>query len=926
MHEPIRDRRARWAVAGYRLLLLLFPRSFRREFGEAMTEDFRSLRDESMSGILGGLRTLSRESIDLVPAGLRERRAARQARRTAGPSGQKLGSAATIGGHMSALWTDIRYGVRMLFKSPLFSTIAILILALGIGANTAIFSIVDGILLRPLAYPDPDELVVLRTHFLGQEVFGLTEKQLVLFEDDGAELERIGGLISGFVTLGGSGAAERISVTWVTAGLFPALAVEPAIGRMFLPGELEPGADPVAILSHGLWRSRFGADPSVLGERIILNDQPATVVGVMPPGFHHPIDNLSTQRAALWLPNGFDRSNPSTGNHYLTAIARMAPDSDLDRVAAEGRLIMERIGEELPDVYRGATAEEIWIGPEPLRDAMVGEVQPALLVLLVAVAVVLLIACVNVANLLLVRGEARRREIAVRTAIGAGRAQIVRQLLIESALLAALGGAVGVLLANWGTRVLIALSPADLPRAQEVGIDARVLAFTSLVSVLAAVVFGMGPALQTSRLDVNRTLKQEGSGATQGRRRQILNRGLVVVEVSLAVVLVICAGLLVRSFAELRSTDPGFEANNLLTFRVSPPASAYPDSQDLQDFYDRLAAELEVLPGVVGVGAVNNAPLAGRAGDTIFEIEGKPTLSDMEFGAAMAGSRHSDFRCVSPGYFRTMGIPVARGREFTSSDEAGAPGVILINTTMAEKVWSGEDPIGQRMRLYTSPSSTGPWLEIVGIVGDSKILELGEEPRTEMFQPLRQVGNTWPWIVRDRTLIVRTSTDPMSVVGAARNVVAGIDDNLPIYAVQTMPDLVSANVAQPRFNSLLMGAFAAIALILATVGLYGVMSYGVAQRTQEIGVRLALGARPSDVLGLVIRQGMGLAAVGLGIGVVGALWASQALASMLYGVGTTDPLTYFVVVVFLAVVALLAIYITARRATRIDPKVALGQQ
>jgi putative ABC transport system permease protein len=401
---------------------------------------------------------------------------------------------------------------------------------------------------------------------------------------------------------------------------------------------------------------------------------------------------------------------------------------------------------------------------------------------------------------------------------------------------------------------------------------------------------------------------------------------LVVIEVALAVVLVVCAGLLVRSFAELRSTDPGFEADNLLTFRVSPPASAYPDNPALQAFYGRLAADLEALPGVVGVGAVNNAPLAGRAGDTVFEIEGKPMLSDMEFGDAMAGARHSDFRCVSPGYFRTMGIPIVRGREFTSSDEADATGVILINTTMAEKVWPGEDPIGQRMRLYTSPSNTGPWLEIVGVVGNSKILELGEEPRTEMFQPLSQVVNTWPWVVRDRTVILRTSTDPMSAVGAARNVVAGIDDNLPIYAVQTMGDLVSANVAQPRFNSLLMGAFAAIALILATVGLYGVMSYGVAQRTQEIGVRLALGARPSDVLGLVIRQGMGLAAVGLGIGVVGALWASQALASMLYGVGTTDPLTYFVVVVFLAVVALLAIYITARRATRIDPKVALGQQ
>jgi len=814
----------------------------------------------------------------------------------------------------------------MLLKSPVFSAIAIIVLGVGIGANTAIFSVVDGILLRPLAYPEADELVVLKTHFLDQEVFGLSEQQLALFETLSEELESIGGLVSGTLTLGGSDRPERIAATWVTVGLFPTLGVKPEIGRLFLSGEDNPGADAVAILSHGLWRQRFGADPGIIGEQVILSDQPTTVVGVMPAGFHHPIDNFSTQRAALWVPNVFDRGDPAPGAHYLTAVGRLAPGAGSDGTIAEARRFMEQLSEERPDVYLGATADEIWIGIEPLQQAMVGEVQPALLVLLVAVAVVLLIACVNVANLLLVRGEVRRREIAVRSAIGAGRGQIVRQLLIESLLLAALGGLAGVLIAYWGTDLLIAMSPDDLPRAQEVVIDGRVLGFTSVISLLAAIAFGTGPALQTTRLDINRTLKQEGRGSTEGQSRQLLRKGLVVTEMALAVILVLCAGLLVRSFAELRSVDPGFEVNNLLTFRVSLPASSYPDAHDLKNFYERLVADVEGLPGVIDVGAVNNAPLAGRAGDTVFDIEGRPLLSELGFTDAASGTRHSDIRWVSPGYLATMGIPVVRGRGFSDSDQIDSPGVMLINQTMAQRLWPDENPIGQRMRFYTSPSNFGPWLEIVGIVGDAKILELGEDARTEMIQPLAQAGNTWPFMIRDRTLVVRTTTDPMSIAGAVQTSVVAIDADLPVYDVRTMRNLVSANVAQPRFNSLLMGLFASIALILATIGIYGVMSYVVEARTQELGVRLALGAQATDVLRLVIRQGMLLAAIGLGIGLFASLVVSRALASLLYGVGTTDPLTYSVVVVFLAVVALLANYIPARRATRVDPKVALGRQ
>ncbi len=825
---------------------------------------------------------------------------------------------------MSALWTDFRYGARMLLKSPLFSAIAIVVLGVGIGANTAIFSVVDGVLLQPLAYAEADELVTLRTHFLDSEVFGITELQLGLFERQSEELEEVGGLISGSLTLGGGGQPERVMAAAVTVDMFPALGVEPELGRFFQQGEDEPDADAVVILSHSIWQQRFAADPGIVGDQVLLNDQPTTVVGVMPAGFHHPIDNLSTQRATLWVPNVFDRSDPSVGNHYLTVVGRLAPGSDVDRLAAEARRFMEQINDERPDIYLGASAEEIWIGIEPLQRAMVGEIRPALLVLLVAVAAVLLIACVNVANLLLVRGEVRRREIAVRAAMGAGRAQIVRQLLVESLILAALGGLSGVLIAYWGTDMLIAMSPADLPRSQEVGIDGRVLAFTSLISLLAAVAFGTGPAMQATRLDINRTLKQESRGATEGHGRQFLRRGLVVTEIALAVVLVLCAGLLVRSFTELRSVDPGFEVNNLLTFRVAPPAAVYPDAVDLTAFYDRLIVDIETLPGVVSAGAVNSAPLAGPAGDTIFDIEGRPPLSELGFGNAAAANRHSDFRLVSPGYFGSMGIPLVRGREFSDGDRLDAPGVMVINQTMAQRLWPDEDPVGQRLRLYTSPGSFGPWLEIVGVVADAKLLDIGEDSRTEMYQPVDQVGNTWPWVVRDRTLVVRTSVDPMSLAGAMRDTVAVINADVPVYDLQAMGGLVSANVAQPRFNSFLMGLFAGIALILATVGIYGVMSYAVAQRTQELGVRLALGAQVGDVLRLVIGQGMLLAAIGLGIGLAASLVASRALASMLYGIGTADPLTYFVVLVFLAVVALLANYIPARRATRVDPKVALG--
>ncbi len=803
---------------------------------------------------------------------------------------------------MRTLWQDLRYGARMLLMNPGFTAVALVTLALGIGANAAIFSVVNATLLRPLPFDDPDRLIMIRETKLPQfPEFSVSPGNFLDWKKQNTVFERLVAMQDASFNLIGVSDPERLRGMRVTDGFFAMLGARPHMGRDFLPEEDQPGRANVVILSHGLWQRRFGADPNIVNRAITFSGGSYTVVGVMPASFR-----FGDGGAEFWTPMAFTAEQAQQhGSHYVSAIGRLKPGVALAQARSEMSMIADRLAKQYPDNNTG------WnVRLTPLLEYTVSSVKPALLVLLGAVAFVLLIACVNVANLLLARSAAREKEIAIRVSLGAGRWRIARQLLTESALLALAGGTVGLTLAKWGKDLLLALAPEDLPRLSDVALDGRALAFTAALSLLTGLGFGLFPALQASNIrgpNLNETLKDAGRGSTDDGRRRLIRGSLVVLEVALALVLLVGAGLLIKSFLRLRSVDPGFNPAGALTAQIPLSQRKYPEDSQRVAFYTQLIEKVAALPGVQAAGAAMVTPLSGNDFVLGFRIEGRPPYP--------AGSEpDTNYYSVTPGYFKAMGIPLLRGRLFTERDTKDAPRVIIINETMAKRFFPGEDPIGKRLHVTMGPVL---YREIVGIVGDVKHYSLDQEAKAQTYEPYAQQPFS------GMTLVARTSGDPAGLSSAIRGEVLKIDKELPISNVKTLEQYLSTSIAQQRFSVLLLGIFAAVAMALACVGIYGVLSYSVTQRRREIGVRMALGAARRDVLRLVVGHAMLLTLIGVAIGLGAAFALTRVMSTLLFGVSATDPMTFGLIALLLIAVALLAALVPARRATKVDPMVAL---
>jgi putative ABC transport system permease protein len=802
---------------------------------------------------------------------------------------------------MDALLQDLRYALRTLLRSPGFTVVAVLTLALGIGANTAIFSVVNAVLLHPLPFRDADRVAMvwldnpplgIRQDITSYPAFSDWREQNRVFSDMAAFRPHEANLTGEFEP-------ERIARTAVTASFFSVLGVAPVQGRGFTTEEEQQGNDGVAVLGHGLWQRRFGGDPGMVGRTVQMNEQEFTVVGIAPPGFDFPVES------DVWIPLApGEEIREARGAFWLYTIGRLQPGVTIDAAQREMSGIAARLGEE----YEVLSPYGVYV--QPVRDYLVGDVRSALLVLLGAVAFLLLIASANVANLLLARASAREREIAVRTALGAGRRRIAAQLLTESGVLALAGGALGLLFAFGGVRLLKVLSPTDLPRIELIQVDATVLGFTFLLALLTGIAFGLVPSLQLSGTDLAGSLREGGRGMAGSRRSRKTRKALVVGEVALALVLLIGAGLLIQSFSRLRSVDPGFQPENVLTVRLALGGSQYNEPARVIGFYDQLLGRVEEMPGVSSAAAASDILLPELATSATVTIEGRATSAAEE-------AMEVPIDAVTPGFFRTFGTPLLRGRDFEPMDAEDSPRVAIINETMARRYWPDTDPIGKRFRYGSGEDNQSPWRTVVGVVADARRSGLEQEARPSTFLPHRQRPSS------SMTLLLRTTADPLSLVSALRREVREIDPNLPVAEIATLESLLSERLAQRRFNTVLLGVFSVLALLLASVGIYGVIAYTVSQSTREIGIRMALGARSGNVLRLVLGQVVVLLMLGIAVGVAGALALSRTLSGMLYGMSATDPGTYLGIAAFLAAVALLASYLPARRASRVDPIIAM---
>jgi putative ABC transport system permease protein len=826
---------------------------------------------------------------------------------------------------MQTLWQDVRHGLRMLAKSPGFTIVAVLTLALGIGANTAIFSIVNAVLLRPLAYKDSPSLVNIWGKFEREGIpqNWISEPEYWDLLEHNQSFSQIAAFRLGDSANLTSADARPVQVTSAsaTANLLPLLGVAPVLGRSFSTEEDQPGHSHVALLSYALWQSQFAGDPNIVSKSIRLDAEPYAVVGVLPKQF-----SLGRSQD-LWIPLGLDRANPSDrGSHSLRVVARLKPGVDLAQASAALTRFAADLRRAYPGNYDRGVEKSFDMYMVPVKEQLVAKLRPALLVLLGAVAFVLVIACANVANLLLAHASSREQELAVRATLGAGRARLVRQLLTESLILALAGGLLGLELGYWGVNALRALVPANTPRMDEVRLDPRVLAFTFGVSLLTGLFFGLAPAWHVARTDLRETLNKAGRGASASGATRRLRAVLVVSELALAVLLLAGAGLLIRSFSRLLEVSPGFRTQHLLTMQLSLPDKVYPDGAPVQNFFSRLLARVNAVPGIQAAGAVSRMPLTDSysSGSVFFEdtsipdIPRLPELGNFPF-------MEIDQRSATPGYFQAMQIPLVRGRLLNDADDLNAPLVAVVDANFVHRFWPHGDPIGQRVAIDAIPNvkpQTPRWRTIVGVVGHVKHYALDVEGREQIYLPHAQplFGTFAP---REMTLAVRTSLDPASVTSAVRDQVFAMDKELPPYNIATMEQLISNSVAQPRLNLSLLVAFAVLALALAAVGVYGVMAYAVTQRTHEFGIRMALGARPADVLKQVFLEGSRLAALGLALGLLAALALTRLMASLLFDVKPGDPLTLGVAAAVLTLVALAACYIPARRATGVDPMTAL---
>jgi predicted permease len=825
---------------------------------------------------------------------------------------------------LETLWQDVRYGARQLRKNRGFTAVAVLTLALGIGANTAIFSVVNAVLLKPLPYPEPGQLVQLCADWSGKPSTDIGSATFVEVKAQSQSLARIAAYSGGDMNLTGAGSAERIVAGAVTADFFPLLGVQPALGRNFTREEDTPNGPKAAILGHGLWQRRFGGDAGVLGRTITLNQQSYTVVGILPARFQYP------EPFQLWIPLALGETSAALasfgeGMILLNAIARLKPGVTLEQAQTELQTIAQRVSPGSAGISAGGEGNGRGEGGERsrgrgrghsvltlvgLHEQVVGDVKGALLVLLGAVAFVLLIACANVANLLLARAAARQKEMAVRAALGAGRWRVARQLFTESVLLSLAGGGLGLMMAFWGVRALGQWSGASLPSMHGIGIDAWVLAFTLGVSVVTGLVFGLAPAVQAWRTDVNAALKQESRGDTGGQRNR-LRHLLVVSEVALALVLLIGAGLLIKSFSRLLEVNPGFRADGVLTFQVTLTEGK--SSPQKVSFVEQMVQRLKTLPGVQAAAATDSLPLTDFARITVAEIEGRPPI---DFRNVRPGEVKSVSRpTVTLDYFNAMGIPVKNGRPFISQDTRPGVAAVIVNEAFEKHHFPGESAVGKRIRLRTGRAA--PWQTVVGVVSDVRQRGLAGEVKLEVYNPV-------PEDIEDTlSFVIRFTGEPAGLIPAVRGVVAEVEPNQPLHNVMTMEQRLANTTTSRRLNTALLGSFAALALLLAVVGIYGVMSYVVTQRRREIGVRMALGAQRSNVLGLIIHGGLRLTLLGVALGLAGAFVLTRYLSSLLYSVKATDPLTFVGIALALTGVALLACWLPARRAARTDPIAAL---
>jgi len=812
---------------------------------------------------------------------------------------------------MNWLFHDVRYAVRQLRKSWGFTAVAVITLALGIGANTAIFSVVNGVLLRPLPFKDPGRLVRVwhvppPKSFPGMTLFSVSAANYRDWESQNHVFDTMTIYTYHGFTMTGGDKPEQVAASAVSSGFFSTLGVPPMLGRVFFPDEDQVGHSHVVVLSHRMWQEHFGSNADIVGHNINLDGEAYLVAGVMPATFRFP------DFAQMWTPMAWtDKERAVRGEHHYMVVARLKPGVELQQAQAEMNTISDRLQQQYPDDDKGWGATVL-----PLHDDMVSDVRTPLLVLLGAVAFVLLIACVNVANLALAKTFSRQKEIAIRTALGASWPRVLRQLLTETVLLALAGGVLGLSCAHFGIRLIVAFLADRLPSSTEVSLDSRVLAFTAVISTVSGIVAGVLPAVRLARGDVSQVLKQ-GLGRTDADSGGHRTRSVLVVsEVALSLVLLVGAGLMIRSFQKLQGVNPGFDARNVLTMNAMVSRAKFSTPQQQITFFERVLQRIRTLPGVESAGVIDDLPLDNGGSHQPIAIEGRPVVP-------MSEQPEVDVRLISPGYTSALHVPVLRGRDISDADVAGTPDVILISESMARQFWPGEDPLGKRLTLTFYP---GAVREVVGVVGDVKLDSLDQtRPNAALYFPLDQVSapSNGGWNSFPMTLVVRSASASAGMVPAVTNAVHAVDPDMPLRDIFTMDDLVANSVSQQRFNMLLLGAFAALALLLAAVGIYSVLSYSVKRSVREIGIRLALGARLSDELRRVVFEGMKPTLLGVAVGTAGALLLGRVLSSLVFEVRPTDPVTFVAVTVLLAAIALLASIIPAYRATRVDPMVAL---
>ena len=798
---------------------------------------------------------------------------------------------------------DLRYAARLQRKNPAFTIVAVIALALGIGANTAIFSVVNTVILRPLPYRDPERLVMVWEDATKQGYPRDTPAaaNFVDWRDQNHVFEGMAAITDDSFNLTGSGEPERLEGHRVSASLFPLLGVEPHIGRVFTAAEDQPGAQHVVLLSYALWQRRFGGDRGIVGQSLTLNGENYIIVGVMPARFQFPSND-----SQAWVPIALTQEDAGNRNrHYLQVLARLKPGVSLAQAQSEMSTVAARLQQQYPQ-----SNTDLGAAVQPLQEHLVGDIRPALLVLLGAVGLVLLIACANVANLLLARAAVRQKEIAVRVALGARRGRLIRQFLTESVLLSTLGGLVGLAIAYGGLVLLKAFIPENISQAREISMDFRLLGFTFLVSVATGLIFGLAPAIQAARFNQVDTLKEGGRDAATGGSGKRLRSVLVTAEVAISLVLLIGAGLLINSFLRLRNVDPGFRAENLLTMKIVLPETKYERRAQRSAFYTDLIQRVQSLAGVRSAAVTTNLPLYRQGNSISIGIDGQPEPPPGQERIVVT-------RIVSPGYLKTMSIPLLRGREITEQDTETSPNVVLISETMARRYWPGEDVVGKRIAVgkIRKPED---WIQVIGVVKDVRQFELTAEPKPQMYLTYRQFG-----FFDAQDLVVKTDVDPASLAATVRKTVWEIDKDQPVSNIQTMEAILADSIARQRFSMLLLAIFAAVALVLAGVGIYGVMSYSVAQRTREIGIRMALGAQTGAVLKLAVGYGMKLVIAGLAIGLIAAFALTRVMSTLLFGVTATDPTTFTLISLLLIAVAAIASYVPARRATRVNPIIAL---